>query len=447
MDHFELETDVPDSDRNRGTSEDEKRSQRLKRVDSLHRKPSRAPRKDFSGFHKSTRMCLHAIREAVLHHRWKEATRYLEVYSQALEETSVEQPIACEIIWRLGIEILRHHPDSDMERFNDLYERMKSSGVKNYAKICLEYAFHLMLNGHIQKAKQQLTIAASWRYGKESARQALGLKLIHAYCGFLDYLIWSTKRASTLNAEEGEQHNEMQSYFRQALVTMQEIIKQPGVWDQFVCSCVDMLEYYNNKEEALQLLKHYAFNKDFPANPNAHVYLYNYQKKHNFSRDELLATLKGLHSLVPSHELMLKYCKLLRLSRWLNNVLNKVEWLNNVLNKVEWLNNILNKVGWLNNILNKVGWLNNILNKVAGLRNVLNMEADFTFIHPILASSYSSFFGSIASRALITGPMKKSIGLIRWHSEVRVCETELVVPRRKAESENAAEKNWMEMCE
>ncbi|KAI5094340.1 TATA box-binding protein-associated factor RNA polymerase I subunit A, partial [Silurus meridionalis] len=268
-----------------------------------------------SGLRKSTRMCLHAIREAVLHHRWKEATRYLEVYSQALEETSVEQPIACEIIWRLGIEILRHHPDSDLERFNDLYERMKSSGVKNYAKICLEYAFHLMLNGHIQKAKQQLTVAASWRYGKESARQALGLKLIHAYCGFLDYLIWSTKRASTSNAEEGEQHNEMHSYFRQALVTMQEIIKQPGVWDQFVCSCVDMLEYYNNKEEALQLLEHYAFNKDFPANPNAHVYLYNYQKKHNASRDELLATLKGLHSLVPSHELMLKYCKLLMLSR------------------------------------------------------------------------------------------------------------------------------------
>lgn len=32
----------------------------------------------------------------------------------------------------------------------------------------------------------------------------------------------------------------MHSYFRQASVTLQEIIKQPGVWDPFVLACVDV---------------------------------------------------------------------------------------------------------------------------------------------------------------------------------------------------------------
>lgn len=58
----------------------------------------------------------------------------------------------------------------------------------------MEHAFHLLVNGHVHNAKQQLSVALSWRYGKQSASQSPELKLIHAYCGFLDYLVWSTKR-------------------------------------------------------------------------------------------------------------------------------------------------------------------------------------------------------------------------------------------------------------
>ncbi|XP_060770149.1 TATA box-binding protein-associated factor RNA polymerase I subunit A isoform X2 [Neoarius graeffei] len=223
-----------------------------------------------------------------------------------------KQSVACEIIWRLGTEVLRHHPSKELENLNALYERMKSTGVKNYAKICLEHTFHLLLNGHIHQAKQQLSVAMSWRYGKQSASQSLELKLIHAYCGFLDYLIWSTKRASTSDAEVCGNNVDMHSYFKQASVTLQEIIKQPGVWDPFVCSCIDMLEFYNDDEEALQLLQNYAYGKDYPSNPNAHIYLYKHQKKHKASPAQLIRTLKVLHSLVPSHELMLEYCTLLR---------------------------------------------------------------------------------------------------------------------------------------
>lgn len=41
-----------------------------------------------SGFHHSTRLCLEQIREALLHHRWQEATEYISCYSQILEDTN-----------------------------------------------------------------------------------------------------------------------------------------------------------------------------------------------------------------------------------------------------------------------------------------------------------------------------------------------------------------------
>lgn len=53
-----------------------------------------------------------------------------------------------------------------------------------------------------------------------------------------------------------------------------------------------MFEFYNAEEEVLQILQNYANNKDYPSNPNAHVYLYKHQKRHKASTDELLSTLK-----------------------------------------------------------------------------------------------------------------------------------------------------------
>lgn len=40
-----------------------------------------------------------------------------------------------QIIWRLGTEVLQHHPKKELEHFNVLYERMKNTGVKNFAKV------------------------------------------------------------------------------------------------------------------------------------------------------------------------------------------------------------------------------------------------------------------------------------------------------------------------
>lgn len=53
-----------------------------------------------------------------------------------------------------------------------------------------------------------------------------------------------------------------------------------------------MLEFYGNHEEALKVLNDYAYDSNFPPNPNAHVYLYQYLKRHDTSERKLMKALK-----------------------------------------------------------------------------------------------------------------------------------------------------------
>ncbi|KAF7661582.1 hypothetical protein LDENG_00257780 [Lucifuga dentata] len=267
-----------------------------------------------SGFHKTNRICLQQIREAMLHHRWQEAAEYMSCCPQMLEDNNKRTSLQNkEIIWRLAIEILHHHPNSKIEDYNNIHERMKDLGVRNYLMICLEHSFHQLLNGQIEEAKRQLSVTESWRYGKESAGKFQKTKLIQAYRSLLDYIIWCDKKCTHSNTDcpyDGN-NQEMQNYFRQASVNLKEILKNPGVWDPFILSYVDMLEFYEDHLQALKVLNDYAYDNTFPANPNAHVYLFQFLKRHDATEKRLTQVLKVLHSLVPSHELMLEYCSLL----------------------------------------------------------------------------------------------------------------------------------------
>ncbi|XP_043076156.1 TATA box-binding protein-associated factor RNA polymerase I subunit A [Puntigrus tetrazona] len=271
------------------------------------------------GFVKSNRRCLSRVREAMLRHNWREAAGYFNSYIQTLQAGTLPQvrSAASEVVWRIGTEILQHLPNSGPDDFNALYEQLKNVGVKNYSKICLEHCFHLLLNKQLDGAKRQLTVADSWRHGKQSAAQSLMKTLIRGYCGYLDYLIWCRKRPSAPGGvtEEAGGNHEMHSYFRQASVTLKEIVGQPGIWDPFVLSYIDMLEFYEDDEAAFGVLENYAYNKDFPLNPNAHVYLYQFVKRHKAPRSKLVGLLRILHSIVPSHELMLELCSLLLKSK------------------------------------------------------------------------------------------------------------------------------------
>nr|XP_013999497.1 unnamed protein product [Salmo salar] len=116
-------------------------------------------------------------------------------------------------------------------------------------KICLEHSFHLLVNGQFEYAKRQLSIAESWRYGKQSADQSQRIKLIQSYSGFLDYFIWcgggikeGGKKATVSSTDEYDAGviQEMHSYFRQSFVNLKDIMKLPGVWDPFVLSYIDV---------------------------------------------------------------------------------------------------------------------------------------------------------------------------------------------------------------
>lgn len=267
-----------------------------------------------SGFHESMRLCLDRIREAMLHHRWEEATENMAYFPQILELSRKGQEVhEKELFWRMAIEILHHHPNSKLEDYNNIYERIKHSGVKQYLQLCMEHSFHLLLMGHIQEAKNTLSIAESWRHGKETAAQLKECKLIQAYSSLLDYMIWCEKKDESFSRDfaDRDDHQSMHSYFKQASLNLKDIFKNPGVWDPFILSYVEMLEFYEDYEEASRVLNEYAYDSAFPPNPNAHVYLYQYLKRHKFPAKKLIQVLKILHSLVPSHALMTDYCALL----------------------------------------------------------------------------------------------------------------------------------------
>ncbi|KAK7907622.1 hypothetical protein WMY93_016234 [Mugilogobius chulae] len=271
-------------------------------------------RKRESGFHESTRLCLEQIREAMLYHRWEEAAEHMAYFHQILEDTTHNQEVQHkELIWRMGIEILHHLPNSKLEDYNNIYERMKHSVTKQYLKLCLEQSFHLLLTGHLQEAKNTLSVAESWRHGKETAAQAKEAILIKAYRSLLDYVMWCEKKENSSNTDfaDTDEPQSMHNYFRQATVNLKEVFKNPGVWDPFILSYVEMMEFYDDQEEALRVLNDYAYDNSFPPNPNAHVYLYQYLKRHEAPPKKLIKVLRILHALVPSHTLMIEYCCLL----------------------------------------------------------------------------------------------------------------------------------------
>lgn len=297
-----------DSDSSHDNATERKRKAKLPLA-----KPVNAETPNANGFHQSTRICLELIREAMLHHRWQEAAEYMAFYPQRLEDTVIGTAQQYkETVWRLSTEILHHLPNSKLADYNNIYERMKQSGVRHYLTICLEQSFHLMLHGHIEDAKRQLSAGESWRHGKESVAQHQKVKLIQVYRDLLHYIHWCEKKSTgSSNDCDRDSSQTVHTYSWQASVNVKQILKNPGVWDPFILSYVEILEFNEDHDQALEVLNEYAHDNNFPPNPNAHMYLYQYLKRHNAPEKKLIKVLKVLHAFVPSHELMLEYTSLL----------------------------------------------------------------------------------------------------------------------------------------
>uniref|UniRef100_A0A8C6ABP7 TATA-box binding protein associated factor, RNA polymerase I subunit A n=1 Tax=Marmota marmota marmota TaxID=9994 RepID=A0A8C6ABP7_MARMA len=274
-------------------------------------------KKDFA---QTTSACLNFIQEALLKHEWQQAAEYMYSYLQTLEDSDTyKKQAAPEVIWRLGSEILFYHPKSNVETFNTFADRMKNIGVLNYVKISLQHALYLMHHGMLEDANRNLSQAETWRYGEKSSSQEILINLVQAYKGLLQYYTWSKKKAELSKLDENDYAyssatQSMLSDSWKTSVNICGLIKTPGVWDPFVKSYVEMLEFYGDQDEARKILTNYAYDEKFPSNPNAHIYLYNFLKKEKAPRAKLLSVLKNLYQIVPLHRLMLEFHMLLRKS-------------------------------------------------------------------------------------------------------------------------------------
>nr|XP_033794997.1 TATA box-binding protein-associated factor RNA polymerase I subunit A isoform X2 [Geotrypetes seraphini] len=231
-------------------------------------------------FHQSTSICLEYIQEALFQNQWQRAAELMLSYFQILADTTTKE--------------LQAAPE-----------------------VNLEHAFHLLCRGMKEDAHRILTVAESWRYGTMLSAQEEEMKLIQVYRVLLDHHSWLEKRATAQNDDqdyfaESSSLLDKHSYFQQAKIALNEIIQLPGVWDPFVQSYVDLLEYYDHHDEAQELLRTYAFDSKYPSNPNAHAYLYKFLKKYHKAPENLIQVLKVLYDLVPSHELMLEFVNLLQ---------------------------------------------------------------------------------------------------------------------------------------
>ncbi|XP_066093929.1 TATA box-binding protein-associated factor RNA polymerase I subunit A isoform X3 [Saccopteryx bilineata] len=260
------------------------------------------------------------IQEALLKHQWQQAAEYMHSYFQILEDSdNNKKQVAPKIIWKLGSEILYYHPKSNMETFNTFADRMKNIGVMNYLKISLQHVFYLLHHGMLDEASRNLSQAETWRYGDKSSSQKVLINLIKAYKGLFQYYCWSANKMELSKLDEDDYacstaSRDMLSHSEKASINFDALIKVPGLWDPFVKSYVEMLEFHGAQDKARKILTNYAYDENFPLNPNAHVYLYNFLKRVKAPREKLISVLKILYQIVPSHKLMLEFHRLLQKS-------------------------------------------------------------------------------------------------------------------------------------
>ncbi|XP_040316977.1 TATA box-binding protein-associated factor RNA polymerase I subunit A isoform X2 [Herpailurus yagouaroundi] len=235
--------------------------------------------KDFA---QTTSACLNRIQEALLKHQWPQAAGYMHSYFQILEDS-------------------------------DSHKRQAAP------EISLQHALYLLHHGMLEDANRNLSRAETWRYGEKSSSQEVLINLIQAYKGLLQYYTWSKKKMELSNLDEDDYayntaSQTMLNHSWKTSVNLGALIQTPGVWDPFVKSYVEMLEFYGDQDGAREVLTNYAYDEKFPSNPNAHVYLYNFLKREKAPREKLISVLKILYQIVPSHKLMLEFHRLLKKS-------------------------------------------------------------------------------------------------------------------------------------
>ncbi|XP_076800034.1 TATA box-binding protein-associated factor RNA polymerase I subunit A-like [Clavelina lepadiformis] len=275
------------------------------------------------------------LRAKLLQHKWGDVATILHGIAMLSWKKYNNNPNS-EIMWRIGSDVLHHHPlGFNNHELLDTHRRTMGLYFEtiDQTHVLLEYVFSLILKQDFEKAEEELkyyqSIDKGIRY-KDRRRKniAFWAKIIEGYLGLIEYALWKimvTKEDTNFSTQQDmfditTDNNEKNNETLAELATshFRKILSEPGTWDIFVLKHAEILLYYNDVEQLKDDLCSYSVtNKD---NPNAHKYLYRYLKNYESDRDvsQLITLLKRLHVISPADPEMLDLHRYL-FDKWSND--------------------------------------------------------------------------------------------------------------------------------
>ncbi|KAK3713309.1 hypothetical protein QZH41_009032, partial [Actinostola sp. cb2023] len=180
-------------------------------------------------------------------------------------------------------------------------------------EILLDFAMYLV------KDHKNITEAFELMNGKSTKTPLNNNKLLQAYMGLFEYILWKTKdlkerRSRNSIGVDMEGHdmelkqNDNIYHANKALQFFDKLVENEGVWDVFVMRQVELLMFFERNNEAQTILERYR--EKNPENPNTHRYLYSFHKLQDAPKSTLLAVLENLFTVNPTSELVQEYYEL-----------------------------------------------------------------------------------------------------------------------------------------
>ena len=151
-------------------------------------------------------------------------------------------------------------------------------------EMVIDMAFQILNNGNDAREAYQFLVS---NINNKRVKYDV---IFRAYIGMFEYVLWKIDldKAKESNAKgyagksfENISTESMSFNAKRALESMRIVLYENGIWDCIVLKMLEILDYYNNMEEAVSILETYR-NKNMD-NPNAHRYLFRAIKILNFN--------------------------------------------------------------------------------------------------------------------------------------------------------------------
>jgi len=285
------------------------------------------------------------IRECLLTHRWLEATHIMTALTREYNKTAFA-------ILRVGLEILFNLESGDDSILDQFIGHIKKQPALHIKEVLLEYTMYLIHKEKLDEAIEQVKLLPrdyrTYRNCEKAEEIELQFKL---YTGVLYYLEWKEALNTLVKLQNGTlvqlsaielanavsvQEEQLKRSGNKAITCLEFVQNKKGVYDTFILMCVELLEYYDRGEEALQLLKSYKLtNVD---NPNAYRYLYEYYERNKFPKENKISSLYDFCKIVPSDTMCLLLYDMVEASEFKG--INALSLLFNMLDYSAWQNEL-----------------------------------------------------------------------------------------------------------